>query len=124
MVSRSTDAEYLRYQYGDAEKLRVRAETHRLYSERPDDMRDWLLGRMAAEPGHLLLDVGCGTGWLHPALAAREVRVLGFDLVPRHDRRDMAPGRAARAGRRRAVSRRRRRPGGTSSGGPSRSGSG
>ena len=44
MSQRSTDPPYLRYQYGDAEKLRIRGETHRLHSERPDDLQDRSLG--------------------------------------------------------------------------------
>jgi SAM-dependent methyltransferase len=78
-MTRATDLSYLEYQYGDAAKLRVRAETHRLYSERPDDLQDWLLGHIDLGSGQQLVDVGCGTGWLHPALTARGVRVVGLD---------------------------------------------
>ena len=31
---------------------------------------------------HLVLDIGCGEGWLARALAAHDVRVLGIDAVP------------------------------------------
>ncbi len=79
-MSRSIDPEYVRYQYDDAEKLRIRAEAHRQYSERPDDWMDWLLGYVDAEPDTVLLDVGCGTGWLHTGLVVRGVRVVGLDL--------------------------------------------
>lgn len=79
IVERATDAEYLQYQYGDAEKLRIRAETHRRYSERPDDMLHWMVGFVDPRPGLQLVDVGCGTGWMHPELTSRGASVVGLD---------------------------------------------
>ncbi|HEX5506701.1 MAG TPA: hypothetical protein VFW96_29055, partial [Thermomicrobiales bacterium] len=74
MRERGVDPAYLQYQYGDAEKLRVRIETHARYSERHDSFADWLLARLssaesagvAPAPG-VLLDVGCGSGVHHRA---------------------------------------------------------
>lgn len=79
MTHYTADAAYVRYQYDDSEKLRIRAETHRLYSERPDDHADWLLGHLAARRGDTVGDVGCGYGWVHPALTAVGARVIGVD---------------------------------------------
>src|SRR5579884_877721 len=45
--TRATSREYLRYQYADSEKLRIRADAHRLYSERPNDWQEWVLARLA-----------------------------------------------------------------------------
>jgi ubiquinone/menaquinone biosynthesis C-methylase UbiE len=82
-MERATDPGYLRYQYGDTERLRIREQTHRLYSERPNDFVDWMLGQLAPGPGHLVLDVGCGDGLYHRALAARGVRaIVGLDASP------------------------------------------
>lgn len=79
MHSRAVDPEYLRFQYGDNERLRVRIETHQRYSERPDDFVDWVLGHAALRPGQRLLDVGCGDGGFHAPLRRRGVRVVGLD---------------------------------------------
>ncbi len=65
---RSTDRAYLQYQYRDSEKLRVRAETHRRYTESPDRFAEQLLGHLALQSGQRLLDVGCGPGTFHAAL--------------------------------------------------------
>ncbi len=77
--ARATDPAYLRYQYADSEKLRIRAETHRLYSERQDDFAAWVLGHVAPASGQALLDVGCGHGAYHAALCASGVRIVGVD---------------------------------------------
>jgi SAM-dependent methyltransferase len=82
MHRQTTDVEYLRYQYGDTERLRIRTETHRLYSKRTDDFRDWVLD-FVSPAGQLVLDVGCGFGAYHPPLHARGVRsIIGLDASP------------------------------------------
>lgn len=74
------DTDYLRYQYDDAEKLRIRIDTHERYSERiTDTFASWLLALVDATPGQLLLDVGCGPGAYHAALAIAGARVVGVD---------------------------------------------
>jgi hypothetical protein len=45
------DASNLRYQYDDSAKLRIRAETHRLYSAQPDQLRTEILEHLALSPG-------------------------------------------------------------------------
>jgi SAM-dependent methyltransferase len=74
-----TDATYLTYQYGDSEKLRIRIETHRDYTEGDDDFHEVELGHVAAEPGMVALDVGCGPGRLADGLQERGVRYVGID---------------------------------------------
>lgn len=69
----------LREQYDCSQKLRVRQETHRLYSERPDDFLDWVLSHAQLRTGQLVVDVGCGYGAYHPTLAVRGVRVIALD---------------------------------------------
>lgn len=83
MSARNVDTTYLRYQYDDAEKLRIRIDTHARYSERTSDtFASWLLEHLDAARGQTLLDVGCGPGVLHPALAALGVRISGIDASP------------------------------------------
>lgn len=75
---RADDASYVRYQYSDDEKLRIRIETHEKYSER-SGFQQWVIDNVAARPGHRLLDVGSGTGAdYHPLL--RGVDVVAMDL--------------------------------------------
>jgi ubiquinone/menaquinone biosynthesis C-methylase UbiE len=76
---RSTDPDYLRYQYGDAEKLRIRLETHQRFSEHPDELPNAILAHLALTPGHTLLDVGCGPGTFHRLLADTGARIVGLD---------------------------------------------
>ena len=64
----SFEPAYLRYQYSDPEKLRIRAETHRLYTEPIGGPHPFLAAldeHVAASAGTRLLDVGCGDGQLH-----------------------------------------------------------
>src|SRR5688500_4702347 len=82
MSARATDPAYLRYQYGDSEKLRIRIETHQCYSERPDDWAEWILAQVDPRPGLTLLDVGCGPGGFHPRLAQHGMRIVGVDASP------------------------------------------
>lgn len=69
----------LRYQYSDSEKLRIRADTHRLYSERPDRLRQEVLTHLALRPGLEVLDVGCGPGGYHAAIRVSGANVIGID---------------------------------------------
>lgn len=80
MPSLTADQHYLRYQYAGPEKLRIRQEAHRLYSESDIDFFAWVLDHARLEPGQLVLDVGCGPGAYHPALAKRGVRTFGIDF--------------------------------------------
>jgi ubiquinone/menaquinone biosynthesis C-methylase UbiE len=80
MSDRTVDAAYLRYQYDDAEKLRIRIETHARYSERTSDsFASWLLPHVAAAPGDTLLDAGCGSGVYHRAIVAQGAQIVGLD---------------------------------------------
>ena len=79
MESSTVDATYLRYQYSDSEKLRVRADTHRLYSERPERLREEIVAHLALIPGLVLLDVGCGPGGYHDAVRSVGAHVVGVD---------------------------------------------
>jgi ubiquinone/menaquinone biosynthesis C-methylase UbiE len=73
------DATYLHYQYGDSEKLRIRSDTHRLYSARPDRLRERILSELTLAPGLLVLDVGCGPGGYHEPISRTGARVVGVD---------------------------------------------
>jgi SAM-dependent methyltransferase len=94
---RVIDPTYLAYQYGDSEKLRIRLEAHERYSEHTQD--DWYpryVAQLDPSPGSSVLDVGCGFGAFHRALAAAGARVLAFDYSPGMARE--AQQRAARDG--------------------------
>lgn len=79
-VSRLADPHYLRFQYADDEKLRIRIETHERYSENLLPFRMWLLRIVDARPGQCLLDVGAGSGQFHADLAG--VNVTALDISP------------------------------------------
>ncbi|MBI3958427.1 MAG: class I SAM-dependent methyltransferase [Chloroflexi bacterium] len=74
-----TDHSYLHYQYADSEKLRIRQDAHRLYSERTDNFMEWVLDRLDPQPGERVADVGSGHGVYHPFLARRGVRIVTVD---------------------------------------------
>lgn len=78
--SRLTDPAYLRFQYADDERLRVRIETHERYSENPEPFVSWVLRHVAAEPVQRLLDVGSGPGQYHAHLDG--VHVVALDMSP------------------------------------------
>jgi SAM-dependent methyltransferase len=97
MSDLATHPAYLRYQYGDAEQLRIRQESHRLYSERPNAaFFEWIVDRLAPAPGHVVLDAGCGPGTYHALLHLRRTRVVAFDASPGMARE--AQGQATREG--------------------------
>lgn len=80
-MSFATDASYLRYQYGDADKLRIRYETHARFStNNTPPFSEWLLAHVAASSGMTLLDAGCGPGIYHRALTATGVRIVAADM--------------------------------------------
>lgn len=81
MSDRFSDPDYLRSQYGDTEPLRVRQESHRRYSERPNDaFFAWVVRHLAPCSGEVVADIGCGPGVYHPLLVAHGARVLAADL--------------------------------------------
>ncbi len=75
----ATDPTYLAYQYGTAEKLRIRQEAHERYSERPNDFFDWALAFLDLHPGLLVTDIGCGPGAYHSRLSANGCTVIAVD---------------------------------------------
>jgi len=66
-------------QYSDASKLRIRQETHRLYTEPRVSFLEWVTERMDILPGMTIVDVGCGRGIYHPLFRKRGARVIGID---------------------------------------------
>jgi SAM-dependent methyltransferase len=76
----ATDPVYLAYQYGDAEKLRARYETHQRYSVIPDNFPRWVIDQINVAPGQRVLDVGCGPGTYHAPLVSLGARVAAFDF--------------------------------------------
>ena len=78
----SVQRAYVADQYSDADKLRIRIETHRLYSQGTESLTGDILDALALAPGLSLLDVGCGSGKWQARLAARGVVTVGLDLMP------------------------------------------
>ncbi|HYM15132.1 MAG TPA: class I SAM-dependent methyltransferase [Dehalococcoidia bacterium] len=93
MAGDSVDFAYLAYQYGDAEKLWARLETHERYSEQQGTFRDWLIGHVAFERGMLVADIGCGPGAYHAAIVERGGRIVATDLSRGMAREALASGR-------------------------------
>jgi 2-polyprenyl-3-methyl-5-hydroxy-6-metoxy-1,4-benzoquinol methylase len=80
-AERSIDPAYLAYQYGDAEKLRVRRETHDRYSELPNDaFFDWVVHQLDPRAGTTVLDVGCGPGTYQSRIARQQAQIVAVDL--------------------------------------------
>lgn len=77
-----SDPERLRQQYGSSERLQVRVETHRRYSESKTSFLDWIVDQLEVVPGHLVADIGCGPGNYFGRLSARGARAVGSDLSP------------------------------------------
>lgn len=75
---RLTDRQRLGEQYADDARLALRIETHRRFSERPDNTPEWVVDLLAPEAGALVLDAGAGNGGYHPTLEHRGVRVLAY----------------------------------------------
>jgi ubiquinone/menaquinone biosynthesis C-methylase UbiE len=75
-VEQASTTEYLRDQYETSDKLDIRIEAHRRYSEQPDDFVEWVLDRLDPRPGETVVDIGCGRGSYHPGLVRRGVRLI------------------------------------------------
>ena len=82
MSERATDPAYLRYQYGTAEKLKIRIASHERYSEQALDFHAWVLQWLDLARGLTVLDVGCGSGAYHRALGRHDVRIVACDRSP------------------------------------------
>ena len=82
MIDRATDRQYLQYQYGDSEKLRIRYEAHTQYSERPSNWFDLFTQVLGVTDGTTVIDVGCGFGGIHPTLSRAGAHVTGIDQSP------------------------------------------
>lgn len=82
MQSLGTDQAFVAEQYSDAERLRIRIETHARYSEgETERLIQDALDALALAPGMRVLDVGCGSGSWHARLSATGARVIGVDLM-------------------------------------------
>ena len=66
-------------QYSDATKLRIRQETHRLYTEPRVSFLEWVTEQMDIRPGMTVVDVGCGRGIYHPIFKKRGARIIAID---------------------------------------------
>src|SRR6266568_8834671 len=93
----SAQSTYLRSQYDDSSRLRTRTETHRLHSEAPYRLEDELLRHLDLRAGLDVLDVGCGPGRYHAAIARRAY------ALPRAASTGGAPRAPARGAIRRRV---------------------
>lgn len=77
-TSQLADPAYVKLQYSDDERLRIRIATHERCSENTTSFVEWVLQRVGARPGERLLDVGSGPGGYHGRLSG--VRVVALDL--------------------------------------------
>ena len=76
----ATEADYLRYQYDDSEKLRIRIETHERFTVGDTEFNSALIEHIQPAAGQRLLDVGCSPGLQHALLQTHGLRVTGIDL--------------------------------------------
>lgn len=76
---RVTSRERLGEQYSDDARLALRQATHRRYSERPENIPEWVIGLLAPAPGDLVLDAGAGNGAYHPALSCCGARIVAVE---------------------------------------------
>ncbi|MDX2161481.1 MAG: class I SAM-dependent methyltransferase [bacterium] len=78
----SNDPEVLREQYGSDYKLKLRQQTHDVYSVPRIDFPAWVLSRLPWRGGERILDVGTGTGVYSAPVhdMVTEGQYIGLDL--------------------------------------------
>jgi SAM-dependent methyltransferase len=82
MQQLGTDPAFVEEQYSDAEKLRIRIETHERYSQGDTErLLDGAVDALSVSPGLRVCDVGCGAGGWHARIAACGPKVVGVDLM-------------------------------------------
>jgi ubiquinone/menaquinone biosynthesis C-methylase UbiE len=95
MQQLGTDRAFVQEQYSDADKLRIRIETHERYScGDTERIVDDCVAALALSPGLQVLDVGCGARSWHPRIAAAGAAVVGVDLMAGMLREARAPDAA------------------------------
>lgn len=78
-MDRYTSAERLAEQYSDSQRLRIRQETHRRYSENPVSFLEWATEHLDIRPGMTVVDVGGGRGIYHALFKRRGGKIIGID---------------------------------------------
>lgn len=78
----TSKSEAVRAEYATPDSLRVRLETHRLYSEKPDDLHGKCRELLRLSGDERILDVGSGPGEFQADLAAAGHRgmLVGLDM--------------------------------------------
>jgi SAM-dependent methyltransferase len=84
MFNFANDPQAVEKMYLTEDALRIRQETHELYSEPKTDFIEWAIGSVTWQGDELVLDVGSGPGSYYTALRARypEIEYYACDLYP------------------------------------------
>jgi SAM-dependent methyltransferase len=82
MFNFANDPQAVGRMYETEEALRIRQETHELYSEPKMDFTEWAIGSVKWQGDEVVLDVGSGPGRYYTALHARypEIEYYACDL--------------------------------------------
>lgn len=75
-----SEREFVREQYRTKNNLKVRIQTHELYTRPKLDFYDWILGHFAWSGHETVLDVGCGSGMYAGHVGRRCHRYIAADL--------------------------------------------
>jgi SAM-dependent methyltransferase len=86
-----TDQHNLRVQYADSSNLNARVRLHEQFSHNPHDFARWLFEHLDLPKSAIILEVGCGPGWLWRKNAQRIPQSWRIQLS------DFSPGMAAEA---------------------------
>ncbi len=84
MFNFANDPQAVGRMYLTDESLRIRQETHELYSEPKVDFTDWALDSVSWRGDEFVLDVGSGPGRYYSALMSRfpDIKYYACDLYP------------------------------------------